>query len=271
MGIVEDLEGRIPLFGITYMQLISAVLTLILGIILVKLVIVIFKKVLKKGKMPSLMADFLGKFLSVILYVVVFMMALGAVGIEVGSLFIGLSAVLGLILGFGLQDTLNNMFAGIWLATLRPIKKDEVVEVTGIKGKVTGLNIMSTELNTPDNTYITIPNKQVWGSPIRNDTRMPIRRVDVDVGVAYGTDLSIAVKTAMVLMKKSRMVLKDPAPDVVVTTLADSSINLQLRAWCNTDDYWTLRGSLTRKVPEVFDREGIDIPFPQLDVHMKEA
>lgn len=270
MDIVDDLGGDIPLLGITYMQLISGVLTLVLGIILVKLVVLVFKAILRKGKMPRLMADFLGKFVSAILYVVVFLMALGSVGIQIGSVFIGLSAALGLVLAFGMQDTLNNMFAGIWLATLRPIRMDEVVEVAGMKGKVTGLNIMSTELNTPDNTYITIPNRQVWGSPIKNDTRMPTRRVDVNVGVAYGTDLSEAIKIAMTLMKKNKMVLKDPAPDVVVTTLADSYINLQMRAWCNTDDYWPLKGTLTKRIPKVYEKQGIEIPFPQMDVHMRE-
>ncbi|MFW3147149.1 MAG: mechanosensitive ion channel family protein [Thermoplasmatota archaeon] len=268
---MKTLEGDIPLLGITYVQLISAALTIILGIILVKLVVLAVKTVLKRGKMPPLMADFLGKFVSAILYVVVFLMALGTLGIQVGSIFIGLSAALGLIIAFGMQDTLNNMFAGIWLATLRPIRMNEVVEVAGMKGKITGLNIMSTELNTPDNTYITIPNKQVWGSPIKNDTRMPTRRVDIDVGVAYGTDLSQAVDIAMKLMKKNKMVLKDPAPDVVITTLADSSINLQLRAWCITDDYWTLRGWLTPKIYEAYGKKGIEIPFPQMDIHMKEG
>ncbi|MEA3559113.1 MAG: mechanosensitive ion channel family protein [Candidatus Thermoplasmatota archaeon] len=253
------------------MHLIIGVLTLVMGIILVKLVVLLFKATLKRGKMPPLMADFLGKFVSAILYVVVFLMVLGAIGIQIGSVFIGLSAALGLVLAFGMQDTLNNMFAGIWLATLGPIRMDEVVEVAGMKGKVTGLNIMSTELNTPDNTYITIPNRQVWGSPIKNDTRMPNRRVDIDVGVAYGTDLSKALKIAMALMKKNKMVLKDPAPDVVVMTLADSSINLQLRPWCKTGDYWTLKGALTRKIPRIYEKESIEIPFPQLDVHLQEG
>lgn len=268
LSLNETLEENIPLIGITYFQLLVAIATLVLGIILVKLVVLLIKAVLRRGKMPPIMADFLGKFISAILYVVLILIVLGTVGLEVGSVFIGLSAALGLIIAFGMQDTLNNMFAGIWIATLQPIKLDEVVEVSGLKGRVSGLNVMSTELITPDNTYITIPNRQVWGSPISNDTRMPTRRVDVNVGVSYGGDVNQAIDVAMKLMKGKKMVLKDPPPDVVVTELADSSVNLQLRAWTRTEDYWTLKGWLTKNVKIEYDRKGIEIPFPQMDVHM---
>ncbi len=268
MDIVDTLEESIPILGITYFQLISAVAALVLGLILVKLIVVMIKTVLKRGKMPAIMADFLGKFISAILYIIMFLMILGMLGIQVGSIFVGLSAILGLILAFGMQDTLNNLFAGIWIATLQPIKMEEVVEVAGHKGKVSGLSVMSTELITPDNTYITIPNNQVWGSPIVNDTRMPTRRVDVNVGVAYGGDVNRAIDVAMKLMKRRKMVLKDPAPDVVVTELADSSVNLQLRAWTKTENYWPLKGWLIKNVKLSYDRDGIEIPFPQMDIHM---
>ncbi len=127
---------------------------------------------------------------------------------------------------------------------------------------------MSTELLTPDNRYITIPNKQVWGSPIVNFTRMPIRRVDIDVGVAYGTDLNKAILVAKKIMKSTGMVLGDPVMDVIVTDLGDSAINLQLRPWAKTDDYWALWGTLKKEIPIGFAREGIEIPFPQMDIHL---
>jgi len=269
MGLKESLEGKIPLLGMTYFQLLMALITLLVGILVIKLIVAIFKRSLKKTKVPPLMANFLGKFLSAILYVVLFVIILGTVGVEVGPIFLGLSAALGLIIAFGMQDSLNNMFAGIWIATLRPIRMDEWVEIAGHWGRVSGLNIMSTELLTPDYTYITIPNKEVWGSPIKNDTRMPRRRVNVDVGVAYGTDLDKAIKIAMGVLKKHEMVMEDPAPDVVVTELGDSAIVLQLRAWTKTENYWTLKGWLNRNMPGIYSKRGIEIPFPQMDVHMK--
>jgi small-conductance mechanosensitive channel len=264
----DFLDYEIPGIGIKVAQIIIALLVFILGLFGIKIIVTIFKRVLTKGKMPAIMADFLGKFVSALLTLLLIVLVVGFLGVEISGVFIGLSAALGLILAFGMQDTLNNLFAGIWLATLRPIQMDEVVEVQGFKGKVAGLSVMVTELLTPDNTYITIPNREVWGSPIKNDTRMPQRRVDVDVGVSYGGDLSKSIDIAMNMMKGNKMVLSDPPPDVVVTTLADSSVNLQLRAWTDTENYWTLKGWLTKNIKLVYDKEGIEIPFPQMDIHM---
>ncbi len=268
--IVETLEGEIPILKITYSQLITAILVLIVGFIIVRLIVTVFKQSVSKSKMPKLMIDFLGKMISAILYIVVVIFAVGTVGIEVGGVFIGLSAAIGLIIAFGMQDSLNNMFAGIWLATLSPIKMDEWVEVAGHSGKVTGLSVMSTELLSPDNKYITIPNREVWGSSIVNYTRMPIRRVDVNVGVAYGTDLDRAIKVAKQVMSLTGLVLKDPPMDVVVTDLGDSAINLQLRPWTKTDNYWPLWGMLKKEIPKHFSGAGIEIPFPQLDISIAE-
>ena len=263
------LDEPLPYIGVTPFQLISALVILIVGYIIAKILVSAFKKSMRKTKLPPLVVEFLGRFLAILLYITVIIVALGAVGISVSPLILGLSAVIGLILGFGLQDTLTNLAAGVWIAALRPIDIGEVVEVSGQTGNVSGIGLMSTELKTPDNKIITIPNKLVWGSIIVNYTRMPTRRVDVDVGVAYGTDLDRAVKLAIDLMKNHPLVLDEPEPTVVITALADSSINLQLRAWAKTENYWTVKGDLTKGIYELYTKEGIEIPFPQLDVHLK--
>jgi len=264
------LDEPLPYVGVKPIQVITAIAVLIVGYIVAKIVVSMFKKGLKKTKLPELVVEFLARFLSALLYVAVILLAVRALGIEVGSVVLGLSAVIGLILGFGMQDTLTNLAAGVWIAALRPIDMGEVVEVAGKVGKVNAVGIMSTELLTPDNVLITIPNKLVWGNVITNYTRMPTRRVDVNVGVAYGTDLDKAIKIAMNLMQNHPKVLKDPAPTVVITELADSSINLQLRAWAKTEDYWTVKGDLTKGIYEAYMKEGIEIPFPQMDVHIRE-
>jgi small conductance mechanosensitive channel len=205
-----------------------------------------------------------------LLHVAVVLLAAGALGISLGSVVVGLSAVIGLILGFGMQDTLTNVAGGVWIATLRPIDKDEVVNVAGVTGKVRAVGLMATELLTPDNQFITIPNKLVWGSTVTNYTRMPTRRVDVSVGIAYGADLHKAVQVAMDLMSGHEQVLDDPARAVVTTELAASSVNLVLRAWVNTEDYWGVKGDLTSGILLAYAKEGIEIPFPQLDVHVKQ-
>jgi small conductance mechanosensitive channel len=265
-----SLGQAIPYTDITVLQVLTAIIVLVVGWIAVKIIIAVFKKELVKTKLTELVVEFLARFLSALLYVVVILLAVSAVGIVVGSVVLGLSAVIGLILGFGMQDTMTNLFAGVWLAALRPIDKDEVITTNGMTGKVSAIGMMSTELLAYDNKFITLPNKLVWGSPIVNFTRLPTRRADVTVGVSYGTDLDKAIPVALNLMKSHALVLDDPAPAVVVTELADSSVNLQLRMWTKTADYWTVNFEVIKGIFEAFKREGVEIPFPQMDVHLKQ-
>jgi len=199
----------------------------------------------------------------------VILFAVRALGFNVDAIVIGLSAIIGLILAFGLSESFHNFFAGIWLATLRPIDKDEVVSVSGITGKVSAVGMMATEFHTPDNKFITVPNKLVFGSPIENMTRMPTRRVDINVGIAYGSSIEQAIRVAMTVISSHPKVLKDPAASVVSTELADSSVNLQLRPWTKTADYWYVKDDITKGIHNAYLKAGIEIPFPQLDVHMK--
>ena len=256
--------------GISPMDMIAAIIVLVIGVIAVRIAVSFFRKSMGKTNLPPLIIEFLGRFLSALLYVVVIIAAASMVVSNVGSIVLALSAILGLILGFGMQDSFNNIAAGVWIAAIRPIDKDEVVNVSGQTGKVTAVGILATEFLTPDNTYITIPNKLVWGSPVVNYTRMPTRRVDVSVGIAYDSPVDKAVSVAMALMKGHEMVLDEPEPAVVVTELADSSVNLQLRSWTNTENYWTVRGEMTKGILGALQKEGIEIPFPQVDVHMRE-
>ena len=263
------LPQTIPYTEITVMQVLTALITLIVGWVAAKIILGVFKKRLAKTKLPELIVEFLSRFLSILLYIVVLVLAASALGLDVNSMVVGMSAIVGLVLGFGMQETMSNFIAGVWIAALRPIDEDEVVDIKGKAGKVSAVGIMATELLTPDNVFITIPNNLVWGSPIINYTRMPTRRADVSVGIGYGCEVDKAVKVAMDLMKENKMVLEDPASAVVTTELADSSVNLQLRAWVNTGDYWTVLNDLTNGVLNAFKREGIEIPYPQMDVSLK--
>ncbi|WP_297510370.1 mechanosensitive ion channel family protein [Thermococcus sp.] len=263
-------DKPLPYVGVTPIQIVTAIVILVVGWIVTKIITASFKRGLRKTRLPDLVVEFLTKFFSALLYVAVLLLAVRALGIGVGSVVLGLSAVIGLILGFGMQDTLTNLASGMWIVVLRPFDIGDVITVGGHTGKVTSIGIMNTELLTADNVFVAIPNRLVWGSPIINYTRMPTRRVSVDVGIAYGTDLDRAIKLAMELMKNHPKILSEPEPTVVITALADSSINLQLRAWTKTEDYWTVKGDLTRGIYELYTREGIEIPFPQMDVHIKE-
>lgn len=264
----DILALTIPYTTITVAQIVFALVVLIFGILIAGILSGMFSKGLKKTNLPELVIEFLVRFLRALMYVAVLLAVVSALGIDTSSVVVGLSAVIGLVLGFGMQDSLNNMAAGVWIASLRPLDKGEYVTVDGLSGTVHAVGIMATELLTPDNQFITVPNKIVWGSPIVNATRMPTRRVAVDVGVSYATDVPKAIGIAMDVIKNDSRVLADPAPAVITTELADSSVNLQLRAWVNTADFWAVKNDLTIAIHAVYGKEDIEIPFPQLDVHM---
>ena len=267
--IMDILETEIPFTDFTIFNLLLAIIILIVGLAVVKIVVMIFQKSMKRQKLPTLVVEFLGRLVGALGNIMVILLTVGALGFNVDSVVIGLSAIIGLILAFGLSESFHNFFAGIWLAALRPIDKNEVVTVNGITGKVSAVGMMATEFHTPDNKFITIPNKLVFGSPIENMSRMPTRRVDVNVGIAYGSSFDKAIRIAMKLLRGHPKVLKDPAPTVVSTELADSSVNLQLRPWVNTDDYWGVKDDITKGIHDAYLDAGIEIPFPQMDVHMK--
>ncbi|NPA62728.1 MAG: mechanosensitive ion channel family protein [Methanococci archaeon] len=265
-----DLTQPLPYIGISLIKIIWSVVAFIVGWIVAKIIVSIFRKGLDKTTLPEILKDFLSNAIYALLLVAVLLIAVSLLGVNVGSVVIGLSAVIGLVLGFGLQDTMTNLAAGFWIALMRPFDKEDVITTNGLTGKVSNIGVMSTELITPDNKVIFISNKDIWGSPIINYTRQPIRRVDVNVGVAYGTKLDEAIQIAIDFMKNHPLVLNDPSPAVVITELADSSINLQLRAWVKTEDYWTVMNDLLKGIYEVYTEKGIEIPFPQLDVHLKQ-
>ena len=267
----EIMDQLIPYTEITISRLTFAILVLVLGFILSKYIIRAFKRGVQKTKIPDLTIEFLTHFLSILLYVVVVLAFLKSLNFDVDSYIIGISAVLGLVLGLGMQDTFTNLTAGVCVAAIRPIDMGETVTVSGQTGKVRSVGIMSTELLTPDNQLITIPNKLVWGSSIVNMTRMPTRRVSVNVGISYSSDLEKATGIALTLMKAHPLVLQEPRPAVVTTELADSSINLQLSAWAKTGDMGTVKNYLITGIFDAYTKEGIEIPFPQLDVNIKQV
>lgn len=270
MSVGDIFTTPLPFLGFSLYQLVVFIVALVIGIIIVRIVANILKKTMDKLKTPPLVSGLVVSIIKAIGYIVVILSVLPILGIDTSAAGLGLSAVIGLILGFGLQDTWANMAAGVWLAVIRPFDKGDYVQVAGYSGIIHGIGVMSTTLKTFDNVVITIPNKNIWGAPIVNYTREDTRRVDLDVGVAYGTDLDKAINVALETVKKHPKVLQEPAPQVVVTQLADSSVNLQIRAWTKTSDYAAVKADLTKMIYEEFSKAGIEIPFPQLDVHIRD-
>jgi small conductance mechanosensitive channel len=154
------------------------------------------------------------------------------------------------------------------IALTRPFKAGDYVDVAGESGSVKSVGISITTMTTLDNKRVIIPNSKIWGSPIVNYTALKKRMIDMRVGIAYSDNMGKAITIAMDVLKKNKHVLKDPSPTVAVAELGDSSVNLLVRPWVKTNDYWGVKWEITQQLKEAFDKQGISIPFPQQDVHL---
>ncbi len=211
-------------------------------------------------------------FASMLYYVlvgVVLIAVLNLFGIETTSLIAVLGAA-GLAVGLALQGTLSNFAAGVMLLIFRPIRVGDWVEVAGHAGTVKEIAIFNTLLDTGDNVRIIIPNSQISSDVVKNYSFNPTRRVDLVMGISYGDDIGRAIEIIERVLTSDDRTLKDPASTIAVTELADSSVNLIVRPWCNTSDYWALRRDLTRALKEGLEAGGCNIPYPQTDVHVVE-
>jgi len=195
--------------------------------------------------------------------------ALQYVGVPMGGVLAGVG-VLGFVVGFALQDTLGNFASGIMILLYRPYDIGDVIDAGGTKGKVEAMSLVSTTLVTPDNQIVIIPNNGIWGSTITNVTARSTRRVDLTFGCGYGDDLDKVEKMISEVVTAHPKVLADPAPTIKIANLGDSSVDFVVRPWSRTSDYWDVFYDLNKQLKQRADREGIEIPFPQRDVHIYE-
>jgi small conductance mechanosensitive channel len=183
-------------------------------------------------------------------------------------LFRSILGATGLAVGLALQGTLSNFAAGAMLLAFRPFKAGDYIEAAGTAGSVYEVGIFSTQLHTPDNVKITLPNSAIYGGIVKNYSANDTRRNDLVMGISYDDDIARAVETINKVLAADARVLKEPEPVVAVAELADSSVNLVVRPWCSSADYWALRFDLTRRLKEELEAAGCTIPFPQHDVHV---
>jgi len=221
-------------------------------------------------KSSELLRDFMVTISRQLTLIVGFVIALSQLGVNIGPLLAAIGAA-GFIIGFALQGTLSNFASGVMILLYRPFDVGDAVDVAGVSGKVESMTLVSTTIATFDNQQIIVPNNSIWGNVIKNITGKPIRRVDMVFGISYSDDIEKAHSILERLVKAHPKVLSDPAPNIKVNSLGDSSVNLICRPWSKTGDYWDVYWDLTRQVKETFDAEGITIPFPQRDVHVHQA
>jgi len=265
-----DLEQEL-MFGISALEIIMFLLVLLIGFIAARIAAGSVKKRLMKMKVGKILADFTSRIIRMVLYVFVVGIALGFLGVNVGAALVSVAVVLGFVLGFALGDTLSNFAAGFMIAVTKPFKQGDYVDVAGQSGSVVSVGISITELNTPDNKHVVIPNKAVWGGSIVNYSRHSIRRVDMSVGVGYADNLDHVIKTTLDIVNAHPKVATKPAVQVAVLEMGDSSVNLVIRPWTRTEDYWEVFHDLQKSLKQGYDDAGISIPYAQMDVHLVEG
>lgn len=245
-----------------------AIIILIIGKIVVgKIETALTASLKKSGKLSELLISFIVNVANKVMWLVVFMIALERVGVSVGPLIAGLG-VTGFIIGFAFQETLGNLAAGFMIALNQPFKVGDVVDTGGVLGKIIEMNMMCVTLYTGDNKKITVPNNKIWGNPITNFSALDTRRVDMTVGVSYGADLTKTRDVLMETLKKNELILEEPAITIEVVEMADSSVNFVVRPWCKSADYWAVFWKSNKDMKEALDAADIEIPFPQMDIHL---
>lgn len=268
MTIQEILEIEIPFIGITIFSIITALVIIIVGYFVAVVISRRIHKAMLKAKMAKILSEFTSRMVKILIIIFVVAIGIGFLGIDVGAALLSISVVSGFVLGFAFQETLGNLAAGFMIAITKPFKSGDFVEIVDKSGKINHVGASITTLTTVDNKRVIFPNSKIWGSPIVNYTALKQRMIDMQVGISYSDNMSKAITIAMNVIKKNKHVLDDPSPMVAVAELGDSSVNILLRPWVNTSDYWVAKWELTQQVKEAFDKEGINIPFPQRDVHL---
>ena len=267
---MEDLIAKIwELLTIYGLKIIAAVAVFVVGRWIAKALTKFAENVMNKRQVDSTIVSFVANMTYIALLVFVVLAALGQLGIQTTS-FIAVIGAAGLAIGLALQGSLANFAAGFLMIIFRPIKVGDYIEGAGVAGTVEAIQIFTTQLQTPDNKTVIIPNAALTADNITNWSVKGTRRVDLVMGIGYGDDIDKAKKIMADVLAKDERIFKDPAPKIAVVELADSSVNFVVRPWVKAGDYWDVYFDTTETIKKSFDAEGISIPFPQRDVHMYE-
>ncbi|SEM64043.1 mechanosensitive ion channel family protein [Halomonas caseinilytica] len=262
--VVEFLQVQGTSFVI---NLVAAIVIFVIGRWIAKLLHRLVIKAMKRAKTDPLIITFTGNILYILLMFAVVLAAIGQLGIQTTSLIAVIGAA-GLAVGLALQGSLANFAAGVMVVLFRPYRVGDYIEGGGVSGTVEEVQIFNTELSTPDNRRVIVPNGQMLSDAITNYSTHPTRRVDLVVGVGYGDDIDTVRRVLEGVVADDSRVLEDPAPNIRIGSLGDSSVNWIVRPWVKAVDYWDVYWEMTEEIKRRFDREGINIPFPQRDVHV---
>ena len=267
-GLHQQIVTWISEKGVDFaINVISAALIFLVGWLVIRLIgAAVLRALTRNGKKKTLFTSFVSSVVMKICWAILLVMVLGRLGVDVAPLIAGFG-VTGFILGFAFQESLGNLASGMMIAINEPFKVGDVVDAAGHTGAIVEVNMMATVMATADNKRIVLPNKSVWGGPIVNYSALDKRRVDLQVGIAYGENVERAISVIRETVAKVPGVLAEPAPAVAVAGLDESQVTMNVRPWSKTGDYWAVYSGVLQAVKEELDRAGIEIPFPQVMVH----
>lgn len=267
-GLFDEQPDRWTELAFVYgKNLATALVILVIGLWLIGILLRMATKIMDKRDYDPALKGFLKSILAVSLKILLGITVLSTLGIEMTS-FIALLGAAGLAVGMALSGTLQNFAGGVMILLFKPFKVGDYIEAQGYAGTVNEVQIFNTILKSPDNKTIIIPNGGLSTGSMVNYSTEAKRRVDWTFGIGYGDDSDKAQEVLMQMLKDDSRVLADPAPAVLLATLADSSVNFSVRAWVNAADYWPLHFSINERVYKEFGQHGLNIPFPQMDVHL---
>lgn len=261
---IEMIKNHAIEFGT---NLVIAVIILIVGFWVTKAISKGVNKVLSKRDLDASLRSFLVSILNISLKILVVITALSQLGMQMTS-FVALIGAAGLAIGMAFSGTLSNFAGGVMLLIFRPFKVGDYIEAQGESGTVSEIQIFSTILKTVDNKVIYIPNGALANGNMTNYSHQDTRRVDFTVGIGYGDQYDKAKEVLERFISEEPRIMKDPAPFIGLHQLADSSVNIAFRVWTKKEDYWPVYFSINEKIYKEFDKEGLNIPFPQMDVHV---
>jgi small conductance mechanosensitive channel len=252
------------------LQVVGAIAILIIGRMLAGWARNLTRKSLERAEVDKTLVPFLSKMVYYLLLVAVVIAVLSSFGVQTTSLVAVLGAA-GLAVGLALQGTLSNFAAGVMLLIFRPFNVGDFIDAAGATGSVVSIGLFATTLKTGDNVMIVIPNSQVSSGSIKNFNGFDTRRIDLVIGIGYDDDIGVAIDTIGTIVAADERVLAEPATQIAVSNLGDSSVDLVVRPWCQGSDYWGLRFDLTRSIKEGLEAAGCSIPYPQTDVHLHQV
>ena len=258
-----------PMLLATLIKFIIAIVIFIVGKFVAKLISSTTKKILIHKKFDDTVISFIASLVYGLVVIVAFIAAISHLGFNTTSL-VAIVGAAGLAIGLALQGSLSNFASGILLISLKPFKAGDFVEIAGTAGVVEEVHVFSTQLRTGDNKTVIIPNGGITNGNITNYSAKPTRRIDLVIGVGYNADLKITKQILNDVVSSHALVLKDQAITIGVSELADSSVNFVVRPWVKTSDYWPVHFDLLETIKIELDKAGIEIPFPQLSVHVNQ-